>query len=398
MSSTEAGLDPVDEALAPFWKRILDDHGEIALLDVHTHIGANDPDGYSQSPEQLLAALGAAGARGLTFPMHEPGGYREANDLAIATATASGGIVSALCRVDPKADPKAALAEATRALDAGARGIKLHPRAEGFALDQDGVEGLVALAAERRSPVLIHAGRGIPALGRDAVRLAEAHPQARLILAHAAISDLAWIWRSAAELPNLFVDTSWWNPADLIALFELVPSSQVLWASDSPYGMPLSSAAMHLRCALQAGVQAEALRSIAGEQSARVIVGEDTVALGLPGGESERLDPLLERVYTHLISAFGYSVAGGDPTEQLELARLACAVAEDAPQAPICAAANELIALARDLLPPPAEGPRFGAIERAIVAAMTIARTPAVPLPELPGAEPPHRAPDAAGE
>jgi predicted TIM-barrel fold metal-dependent hydrolase len=392
VSAAESTLDPVDEALAPFWRRILDDHGELDLLDVHTHIGANDPDGYGQTPEELLAALGAAGARGVTFPMHEPDGYRAANDAAIATAAASGGLVEALCRVDPKADPAGALAEATRALDAGARGIKLHPRAEGFALDQDGVEELVALANERRLPVLIHAGRGIPALGRDAVRLAESHPRARLILAHAAISDLAWIWRSAAELPNLFVDTSWWNPSDLIALMTLVPSSQILWASDSPYGMPLSSAALHFRCALQAGVGAEALRSIAGEQAARVIAGEDTIVLGTPGGETTRLDPLLERAYTHLISAFGYSVAGGDPSEQLELARLACAVEDSSPLAPICAATAELIALTVGLLPPSGDGPRFGTIERAIVAAMTIARTPDVPLPDLPGAEPPQRA------
>ena len=72
-------------------------------------------------------------------------------------------------------------------------------------------------------PVLIHAGRGIPALGRDTVAPAGEFPDARLILAHAAISDLAWLWRVMPEHPNLFIDTAWWNPADLIALFTLAP-------------------------------------------------------------------------------------------------------------------------------------------------------------------------------
>ena len=165
--------------------------------------------------------------------MHEPGGYAPANDKALALAESSGGRLVPFCRVDPHRD---ALAEARRCLDAGARGIKLHPRAEQFAMHEPAVEELVSLANERRVPVLIHAGRGIPALGRDTVDLAERHPGAHLILAHAAVSDLAWMWRLMPEHPNLLIDTSWWNPADLIALFCLVPPGQILWASDCPTG------------------------------------------------------------------------------------------------------------------------------------------------------------------
>ena len=107
---------------------------------------------------------------------------------------------------------------------------------------------IVAVAHERKVPVLIHAGRGIPALGRDTVQLSGEFPDARLILAHAAISDLAWLWQVLPEHPNLFIDTAWWNPADLIALFALCPPSQIVWASDSPYGLPLGSC-VHARCA-----------------------------------------------------------------------------------------------------------------------------------------------------
>ena len=122
---------------------------------------------------------------------------------------------------------------------AGARGIKLHPRAERFALDHPALERVFALADERRLPVLVHAGRGIPALGRTRSRPPGAHPGLRLILAHAGISDLAWIWREAPDHPNLFFDTSWWSPADLQALIALVPPGQVLMASDAPYGSPV---------------------------------------------------------------------------------------------------------------------------------------------------------------
>ena len=112
---------------------------------------------------------------------------------------------------------------------------------------------LVAAAHERRGTVLIHAGRGIPALGQDTVHLAEEFPDARLILAHCAISDLAWLWRDLPRLPNVFIDTAWWNPSDLIAMFSLCPPANVVWASDSPYGLPLVAAAQTMRCASRPG-------------------------------------------------------------------------------------------------------------------------------------------------
>ena len=145
----------------------------MSLVDIHGHTGFNDPDGFTFSSEQLLATLEAATARGVVMPMHEPDGYPPANDRVIAEAAASDGRLTAFCRLDPKRD---AVAEARRCLDAGARGIKLHPRAEGFELRDPEVEPIFALAHERRLPLVIHAGRGIPTLARDAVDLADAVP------------------------------------------------------------------------------------------------------------------------------------------------------------------------------------------------------------------------------
>src|SRR5918998_484860 len=240
--------------MRPWLDRIVQETGPLDLYDAHTHIGRNDPDGYKQEPAELVDALAAAGARGVVFPMHEPDGYAAANDAAIAAAAEHPERLVALCRVSPH---DGALREARRALDAGARGIKLHPRAEQFGMDEPVVAELIALAHERHARVLIHAGRGIPALGQNTVRLAERYPDARLILAHAAISDLAWLWRVLPDHPNVFIDTAWWNPTDLVALFALAPPASVLFASDSPYGRPVAAAVTTLRCALQAGLTAE---------------------------------------------------------------------------------------------------------------------------------------------
>jgi uncharacterized protein len=351
--------------------------GPLALFDAHTHFGRNDPDGYRQEPEQLIAALELAGARGVTFPMHEPDGYAAANDEALAVAAGSDGRLVCFCRVDPR---DSALAEATRCLDAGARGIKLHPRAEQFAMSEPAVEELVALADERRVPVLIHAGRGIPALGANALDLAARHPGARLILAHGAVSDLAWIWHRLPEHPNVFVDTSWWNPADLLGLFCLVAPGQILWASDSPYGMPVNSAAFQLRIALAAGLGREAIATVAGGQLERVLAGEEPLDAGPAPGPTGPLDPGTERVYSHLLTAAGRAFGEADVTESLALARLACDL--EGERAAACREIVRLIELTEAHHGPPPPGRKFPRSLQFLILALAVARTPDVALPQ----------------
>jgi predicted TIM-barrel fold metal-dependent hydrolase len=353
------------------------DTGPLSLYDAHTHFGRNDPDGYRQEPEELLATMELANARAVTFPMHEPGGYPVANDEGLAAAAASGGRLVAFCRVDPHND---ALAEATRCLDAGARGIKLHPRAEQFAMDVPAVADLVALADERAVPILIHAGRGIPALGHDTLHLAERHPGARLILAHAAVSDIAWLWRLMPDHPNLLIDTSWWNPADLIALFCLIPPAQILWASDCPYGQPVSAAVIHLRCALAAGLGREAIAGISGGQIERILSGEEPADLGPPPGPGGALDPGMERVCSHLLTAAGRAFAVTDPTESVALAKLACDL--EGEHAEAGREVIRLLDLAAELHGPPPPGRRFPPTMWLLVLALTVARTPQVALPD----------------
>ena len=208
------------QALLPMLSRLREEVPGTEPLDAHTHLGANDPDGYRCSRDELVAQLELIDAQAIVFPMHEPDGYPPANDMVLAEAEAAQGRLFAFCRLDPGASPAA---ELRRCLEAGARGIKLHPRAEGFNLDHPRLEEVFALADEQRLPILCHAGRGIPALGRHAIEVCARYPGLRLILAHAGICDLSWIWREAPAHPNLFFDTAWWSPSDLQALFALVP-------------------------------------------------------------------------------------------------------------------------------------------------------------------------------
>ncbi|MHB1836395.1 MAG: amidohydrolase family protein, partial [Solirubrobacteraceae bacterium] len=208
-------------------------------------------------------------------------------------------------------------------------------------------------------------------------------PGARLILAHAAVCDLSWIWRVAADHPNLMFDTSWWIPSDMLALFSLVPPGQILFASDAPYGNPLASATIQLRYALQAGLSAEQIRSIASEQSLRIAAGEPLRPAGPAVGERERPSHvLLDRVAGYLLLGTALTMRGSENgPEMLALARQACDVPDEVDDAPVFAAIRELLDVYDEATAAaPDDRRRMGLL----MLASTVARTPDVPLPVAP--------------
>jgi len=385
-----------DSALRPWFDALRGTVPGLRLFDAHTHTGASDPDGFACSVYEVAEALDLVDARGVVFTMQEPGGYSRANDRVLTEAAASEGKLVALCRLDPKERP---VAEAERCLAAGARGLKLHPRAEGFSLADPSVEPIFALADERRLPIVIHAGRGIPALGRHVLGLTERFPQARPILAHAGVCDLAWIWRRLDDHPNVFFDTAWWSTLDLLSLFSLVPPGRILWASDLPYGTPLQSAVLALRCGLEVGLSPDQVASVAGGQVERLLAGEEPLDVGpAPGTEHAEGDILLDRVHGALLNAIGRIMGGEEGEAGVGLARLACEVGDEAPQAPVCRSVLSLLdryerhaaTVSDSSAPGELPGARFPSLHLLIVAA-GVARTPRVALP-------PEPEPVAAGE
>jgi uncharacterized protein len=376
--SPDGRPDDAIETEARRWLSALEvETGPLALFDAHTHFGRNDPDGYRQEPGRLVESMEAAGARAVAIPMFEPSGYRAANDEGRGIEAGSDGRIVHYCRVDPH---DGALDEATRCLDLGAHGIKLHPRSDQFKMDDPVVGHLAALAAEHGVPILIHAGRGIPSLGRETLELARANRGARFILAHAAVSDLAWIWHAIPDNPNVFVDTSWFVPADLIFLFSHVPPGQIVWGSDSPYGLPTHAAAFQLRFALLAGLGADQIRAIAGATTSALVDRDDTFDLGpAPGPPSSPLDITMERAVAHLGVAIGRIAAGGDPSEPISLARLSCD--PEGPEAETSRAVLRLIDIAEDHSVPSHDAPQVYRGERFLTAAMAVARTPGLGLP-----------------
>jgi uncharacterized protein len=371
-----------DQRLLPVFLDGRDGLSRDDWFDAHTHIGQNDPDGRKATPEEILGGLDAAGhRRAMLFAMHEPHGYPAANDAVLAAAAASEGRFVALARIAPNVD--GALAEAERCLAAGAAGFKLHPRSDAFGLPHPVVEQVVALAHERRAPVLFHAGRGIPHLGEAVVDLARRYPGARLILAHAGISDLGWIADEAAVLENLFFDTAWWNVADQLQLYTTIPPARILYASDMPYAPGVLAAFVFLRVARAVGHGPEALRSIAGGQLARIVAGEDPVDVGpAPGPDAVGRRVIeAERIVSYCAAGLQVAFRGMDPAEPIALARLACRTCRDGEVRELLSYVDTLLAIGQESAAAQPDVPF--AIMPATLLAMVLAGTPEAGLPAV---------------
>jgi len=213
--------------------------------------------------------------------------------------------------------------------------------------------------------------------------LARRYPGARLILAHAGISDLGWIARDAAELPNLFFDTAWWLVSDHLQLYATIPPGQILYASDMPYGPGLTTAFIFLRVARAVGLGGDAMRAIAGGQLDRIMAGDDPLDLGPAPGRASVGPRVIdaERVVAYCATALQLSFRGIDPTESIALARLACRTGLDDDTGLLLTYVDRLLEIALENLRDEPEAPR--APTPALLLALTVAGTPTAGPPSV---------------
>jgi len=265
---------------------------DTAIFDAHTHLG-HDIDGMVGDRDELLQIQRAYGiGRSFVFCLDEPDrkpAFTAANDRSLSHAAAAPEELLPFVRLDLDDGP---IEEATRCLDLGARGIKLHPRAQRFLPDDPRLEPVFELAAERRVPILIHGGRGLPPIADSLARLLDRHCPPALIVAHAGIVDLAAMAENFAGRAGVFFDTSVWSPLDLLDLFRLVPPEQVVYASDYPYGRQPNSLLMAVRTARASGLDERELRAVFHDTATRIADGLDPLEPTTPRGATQLSHPV----------------------------------------------------------------------------------------------------------
>ena len=274
------------------------------IFDAHLHLG-HDIDGMVGDYDDLERVMENYGiSRAFMFCMDEPDrhpGFRAPNDRTLEFAERSEGRLIPFVRLDLGEEP---IEEAERCLDRGARGIKLHPRAQRFLLNDERLAPVFAIAAERRVPILIHAGRGLPPIAADLAHLVDEYPDAQLILAHAGIADLGALMHHFAGKAGVFFDTSAWSPIDLLDFFRQVSPEQVLYASDFPYGQQPSSLLIALRTARVAGLSDHQIRDMLAGNANRITDGEPPLDPTPAKGSDTFTQPMvLARIHQYLSMA-----------------------------------------------------------------------------------------------
>jgi hypothetical protein len=393
-------------AVAPFVRQVQEllPGGDGELFDAHTHLGL-DEDGRSLDLAGLVRAMDEAGVRrACTFPLHDPErqpAYRVPNDRVLAWAGESGGRLIPFCRLDPLDEP---LTEGARCLEAGARGIKLHPRAQAFTFDGRGIraalDGIFALAEEARVPILIHAGRGLPPIADGLVELALRHPGAPLILAHGAICDQGTLTAGLAGHPAVLYDTSCFHALDVLALLARVPAERIVFGSDPPYGRPASGLHLAIRAAHHARLDEPATRLLLGETMAALVDGRPLPEPSPPRAPATvTLSRRLARVYsyTSLAGPALFSGATDRAREGIELAVGACRDPDPGDDGETLAQLGDALAAAAALVNGEGGVPyAIDLIHRCMVLAATATLTPlpaqATPPPTRPAGAAPARA------
>ena len=275
---------------------------EAEIFDAHLHLG-RDIDGMVGDYDQLEALMAQYGVgHAFMFCLDEPDrhpAFRAANNRTLDYAGRSGRRLIPFVRLDLNESP---LEEAARCLDLGARGIKLHPRAQRFDASDERLAPVFALAAARRVPILIHGGRGLPPIATGLAALVERYPEATLIIAHAGIADMAHLARAMAGRRNVLFDTSTWSPVDLLDFYRQVPPEQVLYASDYPYGQYTTSLFLALRTAQLAGYKEEQVRDMLAGNALRIANGEELPEPTSPvGGAATLAQPMqLARIHQYI--------------------------------------------------------------------------------------------------
>ena len=298
-------LERAREVAAGWDERVRADlPADLDIFDAHTHLG-HDIDGMVGVYDELIGGMDSYGvSRANMFCLDEPErgpGFRFGNDRTLEFAARSDGRLVPFVRLELNEEP---LEEAVRCLDLGARGIKLHPRAQKFLPNDERLVPVFALAAERRVPILIHAGRGLPPIAAGLEKLVDDHPGSQLILAHAGIADLANLAHRFSGKRGVFFDTSVWSAVDLLGLLRLVPPEQIVYASDYPYGQQPGSLLLALRVAQTVGLDERQIRDMFAGNANRIADGEEPLEPSTPQGIEALVQPLAQaRIHQYLSMA-----------------------------------------------------------------------------------------------
>ena len=215
---------------------------EARIVDAHQHLGECRVFDAELSAPRLMAGLDACAVDGaLVMPFPGAPDARATHDEIAALSRSTEGRIRGIVLADPRADGYDE--EAERCVgELGFVALKLHTA--GHAIDPLSRTGraVAATAARLGVPLMVHTGGvGTPfASPSHCLPLARAHPELRIVLAHAGMGVAS---REAAvvagEAENVYLETSWCSILDTAMLVAELGPDRVMLGSDAPENLPV---------------------------------------------------------------------------------------------------------------------------------------------------------------
>lgn len=211
------------------------------IIDSHNHLGGPDKgDGRSQSAEELISKMDSAGIdKAVIFPFNNPdeqGSFAAANWVIAKAVNKFPDRFIGFARVDPNYEQ--AIAEIELAVsELGLKGLKLHPRAQNFHLNDDCLIAVMDKVVELQLPVIFDSGSS-NARWPDITELAGRYPEYPLVMAH---MHGEGFMEAAFEQINIFLGTTdIKDTSGIERAVNMLGAERIISGSDSPYIDPKS--------------------------------------------------------------------------------------------------------------------------------------------------------------
>jgi uncharacterized protein len=194
---------------------------------------------------------------------------RAANDQVIEAARQHPDRLIPFCTAFPNQDPQAAAVEIRRCLDLGCKGVKFHPWLQSFPANSAYLYPSLELCGERRIPVLFHTGTPPYSQPFQVMEQARRFPHVPLIIGHFGKIMFLDAVRSAELCPNVYLETSGAQVADLQFALEHIAPERILFGTDLPIG-GAASAKWNITKIASAIPDSAVLRGIFGENARKL--------------------------------------------------------------------------------------------------------------------------------
>ena len=207
------------------------------VIDSHTHVDEFEAFGWFDPPEAIIELMDEAGIEKAIIMTYSDAPVLKADALQYIRDACKKypGRLIPYARINPHAENAAALLEEA-IVDLEMKGLKIHQESVTAAAHHDSVIRLVKKAAEFDAPALFHSGDEALSLPQQFAKLAEAAPEATIILAHmGGYHHTDDAIRVCEKYENLLVDTSACPyPNKIREAIERLGAHRVLFGSDGP--------------------------------------------------------------------------------------------------------------------------------------------------------------------